>query len=256
MEVLRSLLTTCSVVFIGYSLQDQYLLDLLGRSADLLSLFGDGPHFLISAEDRHGLPESVNIIRYRTDLHTDHRSGILAVELLGRPPGEVDSLRYDRATSPPLQSAHFLSDFYPGGTWSAMSGQVLGLKGEDGTESQLAIGPAWTDEELPEGAASAAFDLAVGLICFDRVVLWWAAWEAPIGCSGKDCSTVWFAEDVLQLVQYDGDDGVMFKPPMAACGSIVTGPGLRQWCKSSVSLFPYPAVRNSLGLGSSSWRAK
>jgi hypothetical protein len=150
MEVLRTLMTTCSVVFIGYSLREQYLLDLLGRNADLLSLFGDGPHFLISAEDRRGLPESVNIIRYRTDLHTDHRSGILAVELLGRPPEEVDSLRYDRAKTPPLQSAHFLSDFYPGGTWSTMSGQVLGLKAEDGTESQLVIGPTWTDEELPQ----------------------------------------------------------------------------------------------------------
>jgi hypothetical protein len=31
------------------------------------------------------------------------------------------------------------------------------------------------------------------------------------------------AEDALQFVQYDGDDGVMFKPPMAAFGSIVTG---------------------------------
>jgi hypothetical protein len=222
-EVLRSLLTTCSVVFIGYSLRDQYLLDLLGRNADLLSLFGDGPHFLISAEERLGLPESVNIIRYRTDLHTDHRSGILAVELLGRPPEEADLLRYDRAKCPPLQSAHFLNDFYPGGIWSTMSGQVLGLKAEDGTESQLVIGPNWTDEELPQTAATAAFDLAVGLICFDRVVL-------LIGCVGSAYRTLGeelfdrlVAEDVLQFVQYDSDDGVMFKPPMAAFGSIVTG---------------------------------
>lgn len=62
-EVLRSLLTTCSVVFIGYSLRDQYLFDLLARTSQLLSLFGDGPHFLISAEDRLELPESVNLIR-------------------------------------------------------------------------------------------------------------------------------------------------------------------------------------------------
>lgn len=148
-EVLRTLLTTCSVVFIGYSLRDQYLLDLLVRHAELLSLFGGGPHFLISAEERPNLPESVKVIRYRTDLHTDHRSGILAVELLSRPAEEADSLRYDRAKSPPLQSAHFLSDFYPGRTWTTTSGQVLGLKGEDGAESQLVIGPTWTDEELP-----------------------------------------------------------------------------------------------------------
>jgi len=223
MEVLRSLLTTCSVVFIGYSLRDQYLLDLLGRNADLLSLFGDGPHFLISAEDRPGLPESVNVIRYRTDLHTDHRSGILAVELLGRPPGEVDSLRYDRAKSPPLQSAHFLSDFYPGGTWSAKSGQVLGVRGEDGTESQIVIGPAWTDEELPPAAASAAFDLAVGLICFDRVVLLIGSVGSAFQTLGEDLFYRLVAEDVLQFVQYDGDDGVMFTPPLAAFGSIVTG---------------------------------
>jgi hypothetical protein len=104
-----------------------------------------------------------------------------------------------------------------------MSGQVLGLKAEDGTESQLVIGPNWTDEELPQTAATAAFDLAVGLICFDRVVL-------LIGCVGSAYRTLGeelfdrlVAEDVLQFVQYDSDDGVMFKPPMAAFGSIVTG---------------------------------
>lgn len=63
-HVLRCLLTTCSLVFIGYSLRDQYLFDLLQRNADLLSLFGGGPHFLVSAEDRSDLPPSVNIIQY------------------------------------------------------------------------------------------------------------------------------------------------------------------------------------------------
>jgi len=220
-EVLRSLLTTCSVVFIGYSLRDQYLFTLLARTAKLLSLFGDGPHFLVSAEDRVDLPESVNIIRYRTDFHTDHRSCILAVELLRRPSEEVNALQYDRGTVAPLQSAHFLSDFYPGGTWS--TSQTLGLKREDGTDSELMVGPAWTIEELPEPTATAAFDLAVGLICFDRVVF-------PIDCVGRAHQVLggalfWHlvAEDLVQFVQWEGIDGVMFVPPLTACGSLVTG---------------------------------
>jgi len=85
------------------------------------------------------------------------------------------------------------------------------------------VGPAWTIEELPEPTATAAFDLAVGLICFDRVVF-------PIDCVGRAHQVLggalfWHlvAEDLVQFVQWEGIDGVMFVPPLTACGSLVTG---------------------------------
>jgi hypothetical protein len=137
----------------------------------------------------------------------------LAVELLRRPGEEVNALRYDRVNSPPLQSAHFLSDFYPGGTWT--TSQTLELKKEDGSDAELVIGPAWTVEELPEATATAAYDLAVGLICFDRIVF-------PLDCVGRahqllGAELFWrlVAEDMFQFVQWEGVDGVMFMPPLS-----------------------------------------
>ena len=220
-HVLHSLLTTCSAIFIGYSLRDQYLFELLAKTSKLLSLFGDGPHFLISPDGRLDLPESVNVIRYRTDLHTDHRSGILAIELIGRPRVEVERLSYDRSTNPKPQSAHFLSDFYPGGTWTVSN--RIEVKGEDGRQSEMLIGPDWSREELPTVSSTAAYDLAVGLICFDRVFF-------PIDSVGRvhqllGSESFWAlaSDDVLRFVRWEGFDGLMFWVPDSGFGHLVTG---------------------------------
>jgi hypothetical protein len=221
LEVLRSVLTASSVVFIGYSLRDQYLFDLLARTSHVLSLFGDGPHFLVSAEDRLALPDSVNLIRYRTDLHTDHRSAILAVELLRRPAVEADSLSYDRSNALPLQSGHFLSDFYPAGTWTTGNGFLL--KRPDGQQAEMLLGPDWSREELPTTASTAAHDLAVGLICFDRVFL-------PLDCMGRvhqflGSELFWdlISADAIRFVQWEGFDGLMFLVPNSGFGQLATG---------------------------------
>src|ERR1022692_1453773 len=218
-EVLRTLLTTCSVVFVGYSLRDRYLFKLLERNAELLSLFGDGPHFLISSEDRPDVPESVNVIRYLPDLHRDHRSSILALELMCRPTAEVEALRYEGQHVTTLQSAHFLTDFYPGGTWMT-SGQ-LGLKRKDGSVAELLVGPNWSAEEYPTSLSTAAFDLAVGLICFDRVFL-------PIDTLGRahdmlGAQLFWHfvAADVVRFVKWEGLDGLMMPTPGASYGRFV-----------------------------------
>lgn len=220
-DVLRYLLTSHSVVFVGYSLRDQYLFDLLARNSELRSLFGDGPHFLISAEDRLDLPESVNTIRYRVDLHTDHRSSILAIELLRRPLVEVEPLAYDRSSQSSLLSGHFLSDLYPGGTWT--TGNRFSLQGDDGRAAEMLTGPDWSREEMPITLSTAANDLAVGLICFDRVFL-------PLDCVGRihqllGSQLFWdiVSSDVLRFVRWEGFDGLMFLSPNAGFGHLTTG---------------------------------
>jgi hypothetical protein len=220
-EVLRTLLTTCSVVFVGYSLRDRYLFRLLERNAQLLSLFGDAPHFLISSEERSDLPETVNVIRYLSDLHSDHRSCILELELMCRPTAEIESLNHGPQTAAALQSAHFLSDFYPGGTWTM--GTRLGLRGEDGSESELLVGPDWSVEEWPSPLSTAAFDLAVGLICFDRVFL-------PIDTLGRahqmlGSQLFWHlvAADVVRFLRWEGADGLLMPNSKAGYGRVVIG---------------------------------
>jgi hypothetical protein len=170
-ECLRHLLTACSVLFIGYGIRDQYVFELLNQNAAAHSLFGDGPHFLVPTDRRPELPSNMNPISYHTNFHADHRSSILCVELAGRPKSETASLEFNRETSGSAnpRSAHLLSDFYPAGTWT--SGQIVSAKSlDDGREIQMIIGPDWTTGEIPQNA-TAAHDLAIGLICFDQVLL-------------------------------------------------------------------------------------
>lgn len=177
---LRYLLTACSVVFIGYSIRDKYLLDLLDQNAAQHSLFGDGPYFLVSSEPRPELPESINLIQYDTDFHTDHRSSILSLELASCATSETLSLGQGLARPAPsdLRSAHMLSDLYPAGTWT--TGNTCGLEyAEGGRTAQLIVGPDWAVGEIPQ-YATAAHDLAMGLICFDQVLY---RWSVPRGFS-------------------------------------------------------------------------
>jgi len=149
------------VVFVGYGLRDQYLFNILAANDNALALFGDGPHFLITADERAHLPGSVKLIRYRTDQHTDHRSALLCLEALNRPRTDIESLNYVRPASDARESAYFLSDLYPSGTSTTQ--QRLQLTKDDGTTAESYIGPDWSIDELPDSTSTAAYDLAVGL---------------------------------------------------------------------------------------------
>jgi hypothetical protein len=64
-DCLKYLLSACSLVFIGYSIRDRYVLNLLNQNAAAHSLFGDGPHFLVSPAPRPELPKCVtHSVRY------------------------------------------------------------------------------------------------------------------------------------------------------------------------------------------------
>jgi hypothetical protein len=71
-ETLKHLLGRCNVVFLGYGVRDRYLVDALSESWNLNSLFGDGPHFLVTSEARTDLPSSVKIIMYSDEHYHDH----------------------------------------------------------------------------------------------------------------------------------------------------------------------------------------
>jgi len=219
---IQSLLTHYSIVFIGYGLRDRYLFDALIRNSQMFDKFGDGPHFLVTADERMDLPRPVKSIKYRTDDHKDHRSSILALELVASPRAESRQLHQSAGSFRDLQSGHFLSDFYPGGTWTSSNQLVLQRLEHENREAEMFVGPAWTNGELPT-SSTAAYDLAVGLMCFDRVFL-------PVDTLGRAhllLGEVIFwqlvKEDVLHFIQWEGVDGVLCLDRASAFGHLATG---------------------------------
>src|SRR5436189_189270 len=107
-----------SVIFIGYSARDTYLLELLARYADNNHVFGDGPHFAVLAEANNALPTSVRTIKYVPQPHKDHRTAIDIVEEIGAVAVDrvANGVR-ERSTGTPtiLKSAHVMYEVYPPG---------------------------------------------------------------------------------------------------------------------------------------------
>ena len=120
-----------------------------------------------------------------------------------------------------LRSAHLLSDFYPFGTWSTSTIVSLKAPGDARTQKMI-MGPGWADDEIPP-LTTAAHDLAMGLICFDQVLV-------PLECIGRVFNlvgesrlTALVYDEVLQFVHWEGFDSVLFESDNAGFGTLVTG---------------------------------
>jgi len=85
LSFLERLMTCSTVIFVGYGLQDEYLVSLLHKNHKLAALFGDGPHFALLTNEPTHLPSSVKVIRYIPEPHKDHRSSITVIEELKKP---------------------------------------------------------------------------------------------------------------------------------------------------------------------------
>ena len=79
------------VVFFGYGLNDEYVLDLLATNMTERELFGDGPHFAILPHSKANLPKSVRTIRYIPEPQRDHRSAIQIIEEIRIAKHSIDS---------------------------------------------------------------------------------------------------------------------------------------------------------------------
>jgi len=169
---LRALFSTASVVFLGYGLQDKYVLDLITENSDEHLLFGSGPHFRVS--DTPGEPQNgVHLIGYTAAHHQDHRAALTVLNFIKQhretPSVEVLSVS-TTADAAQQESGFYLSTFTPSGTH--ISGQVLELTKPEGKDKINAIvGLGFVQWELPSSESVAFHDLAVGLLCFDRVFL-------------------------------------------------------------------------------------
>jgi len=177
---LQSLLAQATVVFIGYSLRDKYILDLFIANCQTRPFFGDGPHFLVQSGDAPQLPESIKIIRYVPQPYVDHRSSITVLDIIRatKQGGSGWFAPVDRqpVAQPGFDSGYFITDIMPPGTWT--SSQSLTLAREGGPTPNAIVGQGFDDSELPQRVSPAMHDLMVGLVSFDHVHL-------PLSCVGR-----------------------------------------------------------------------
>jgi hypothetical protein len=171
--VLRHLFSVGTVIFLGYGVGDQYLIDLLAENDENNRLFGAGPHFVV-ATDFKG-PLSLRRVGYSIKRFPDHRSALTVLDFIR----QVEQRRIEvSATSFPnsrqlgtvpigLQTRYYISDFLPPGTWT--NSQTAQFEAKDGIKAEMTVGLGFTNEEVPIRVSTAAHDLLVGLICFDQI---------------------------------------------------------------------------------------
>ena len=178
-STLRQIFNVATVVFLGYGVSDQYVVDLLSDNARDMSLFGAGPHFVVSS-DFNPTP-NLHRISYSLKRFADHRSALTILEIIKQAAARKaeTSTRVDfhvkarqsgvGAPTPVAKTAYFISDFMPAGTWT--TSQTAQLARKDGLNAEMTVGLGFTNDELPFNQSTAAHDLIVGLICFDVIYL-------------------------------------------------------------------------------------
>jgi SIR2-like domain/SEC-C motif len=172
-ETLRALFAQATVLFIGYSLRDEYILDLFAANCGARPLFGDGPHFLITTGDTRALPDSIRAIRYSAEDYADHRSAITVLDVVRvtveTGPGWFMPETRVPQMNEPFGSAYFLTDVTPPGTWTSSQSLVLAPGGGRPDAPNAIVGQGFDNSELPQRISPAMHDMIVGLTSFDYV---------------------------------------------------------------------------------------
>jgi hypothetical protein len=172
MAAVKSLFSMASVVFLGYGLKDDYVLNLIAENEEEHRLFGNGPHFRVTSSP--GPPENgVHLIGYKTAQHQDHRAALTVLNDIEqqRNPAIFEAVPTAKVLPPSRrESGFYISYFRPPGTH--ISGQAFeAIDSEGELRIDALVGLGLVEGELPDNETVAFHDLAVGLTCFDRVFL-------------------------------------------------------------------------------------
>lgn len=168
-EAVKSIFSNATVLFLGYSLRDKYVLQCLETSASACPLFGTGPHFVVTAEKRLGLPEEIRHIQYATSEQTDHRGAIKVLEVISefisKPTVQTKQCHEEKSFA--HESLYFIAHLFPEGV-SNIS-QIVTVESSPGKFFQMIVGEGFVNTEIEHYKYSALHDIVVGLLCFDVV---------------------------------------------------------------------------------------
>jgi SIR2-like domain len=175
-DTLKQIFSSCTVVFLGYGVGDKYVVDLLSCT-DSNERLGNGPHFVVSSEVT--ATTILHRINYSLKRFADHRSALTVLDVIQQVKARQSELgaRVEVVSPRPVEvsrqlggeTAFFISDFMPPGTWNTSTTAQF-LNG-NGVACECTVGLGLTPEEIPFRESTAPHDLLVGLICFDVVHL-------------------------------------------------------------------------------------
>ncbi|MYF91605.1 MAG: hypothetical protein F4184_05635 [Gemmatimonadetes bacterium] len=208
-DILSKIVVESSLVFIGYSLQDQSVVELLERSDQLRSLLGDGPHFAILPQDNTQLPPSVRIIEYKPIPYKDHRTSITIIEEVAASRRGQDPDYIPQETASNLISAHLLFDIFPPGTWS--TSYTAEATSSSGDEVSVTAGLGFKSDELATRQSTALNDLLVGLTCFDVVYAPFNAVARLIKLIGEPTFMQLVKNGVLRFIHWERELVLLFR---------------------------------------------
>lgn len=169
LEAIRSIFSNTTVLFLGYGLRDEYVFQNLEACSTIRPLFGIGPHFIVTSEERNELPATVRRIRYVPDA-TDHRDALQVLEVIADFASNQSrqAANESKEEISSQQSIYYLADLVTPGTWT--TSQTLNLEPFPGAvQPQVIIGEGYVSGEIEFYNYSALHDIVVGLLCFDIV---------------------------------------------------------------------------------------
>lgn len=169
LEAIQSIFSNTTVLFLGYGLRDEYVFQNLQACSTIRPLFGVGPHFIVTSEERNELPATVRQIRYEADA-TDHRDALQALEIIAYfvPSQSIQTVNESKEEVSSQQSIYYLADLITPGTWT--TSQTLNLEPFPGAiQPHVIIGEGYVNGEIEFYNYSALHDIVVGLLCFDVV---------------------------------------------------------------------------------------
>jgi len=206
-ENLRHTMRISTLIFVGFSLRDKYILDLLSKNEKLGTLFGDGPHFAIVTEDVGLLPKNVKRIEYKSEPLHDHRTPISIIEDIAFL-HKSDHLPIEVSSPVKTKSIHLLMDLHPEPDSNETS--AFTTNSDDKIERLWFAGEGYTREELIDNKNSALHDIIVGLLCFDQIAtsIWNAKAIHNILGGPLFCSLV--ENDILKLINWKHRSVIMF----------------------------------------------
>ena len=216
---LQQLFSTLSLVVIGSSMSDDYLLTMLHENATVKKLFGDGPHFLITpSSTAKKLPGSFRAIRYDAHSAVGHRAAIHVLENVAP---EHSPLESSSGTEPVRASAYFLIDLFPPNVpWTSAITTRLDSS-EPSEVKSIVRGLGFCADEVPANSTT-LHDVLVALTCFEKIYAPFETVPKFAYLLGGDLFAQLIKERALEFIWWEAEEGVSFTNDLAVTGGIST----------------------------------
>ena len=208
----------CTVVFLGYGVRDAYVIRLLSEDTAAKTLFGPGPHFVVTNE--LVTTEYIHPIRYEIKLHPDRKAVLSVLDYIRQsstrtvvepaitPEVQTGKPETGLGIVPPFRTGYYISELIPPGTWQT-SQEITAEGGTATIEASFGLG--FTNDEVPLRISTALHDLVVGLICFDYVYLPFSVLGSAHNLLGSQLFWELVQLDVLRFIHNPAQMGVIFQ---------------------------------------------